>query len=157
MLSSQSLFFQKFKPVFLMSLFGPCTHVQMTIDYMSGVNSKFMERYGFPSPTVWPHTCILLTFTFMYKDVESFFFTLLISLISENCQLELYLWNQDFLGNQSSFEVFCAASYRHHNAVCVKKKLQRLFAHLLVYHTHHNTVPVEKLQRHYVQHVAYHF
>jgi len=66
----------KFLSQFLMSLFGPCTHVQMTIDYMSGVNSKFMERYGFSSPTVWPYTCILLMFTSMYKDVEKVFLLL---------------------------------------------------------------------------------
>ena len=62
-----------FYAIFFMMLFGPCAHVQMTIDYMSGMNSKFMERYGFSSPTVWPCTCILLMFTFMYKDVRNFF------------------------------------------------------------------------------------
>jgi len=46
---------------------------EMTIDYMSGVNSKFMERYGFSSPTVWACTCILLPLLFVYKDAGKFF------------------------------------------------------------------------------------
>ena len=51
MLFLQCLFCRKFENTFLNAIFI-FDRAQMTIDYMSAVNSTLMQRYGFSSPTV---------------------------------------------------------------------------------------------------------